>query len=335
MLLCPNVRVPCLNAGYGCPVHLTRSSQAAHLQVCPASVVCCSMEWNRWPANDAHSYPYTELHENLLKEREQAGCLDLAMAQEDQNRLFHSLKMKKLFPELVRSVGEEEEEQEREEREKQRKVALEKEAAALAAAKKAKDHIWESFSMLNGSDLKDDEVQSEPELTQEEREAIAWESGVSHELLQNYSTWEHMFSMAAGGCREAGRAAEDGRGKELAERNDLFNVEEEDTETAETCMGATASSSCKQGSSACWEPSTSSSSVAANTKREKYFYGHAGPMKIIAARAFTVPTSFSAKQGRIRNPSFYKRESRAVDTSDLGVAEHDMPIWEEVQVNIL
>ncbi len=48
-LLCPNEKVPCLNAHYGCPFTMCRSRLAKHLEVCPASVVCCSMEWNRWP----------------------------------------------------------------------------------------------------------------------------------------------------------------------------------------------------------------------------------------------------------------------------------------------
>lgn len=61
-------------------------------------------------------------------------------------------------------------------------------------------------------------------------------------------------------------------------------------------------------------------------------YGSLEPMKIITVRTFRIPTSFSARQGRIRNPGFYRRESKAVDTSDLGVALEEVPVWEEVQV---
>ncbi|XP_044079077.1 F-box only protein 40-like [Siniperca chuatsi] len=345
LLLCPNVRVPCLNAEYGCPVHLPRSSQAAHLQVCPASVVCCSMEWNRWPANDSHSYPNTELHENLLREREQGACLDLAMALKDQDCLFHSMKMKKLFPELVQSVEEEEKEEERREKErrkekqKQRKATLEKEAAERAAAKKA----WESFNMfdINTPDEKDNEdedeveVEYEQELTQEQREAIARGSGVNADLLENYSAWERMFSMEMGGCRETEGAAVAGKGKELAKGRGkgLDTLTEEDI--ADTCMGATASNTCKQVSSACIASSTSSSSCLAGNRKKKFVYGHVEPMKIITVRTFKIPTSFSARQGRIRNPGFYRRESQAVDTSDLGVALEEMPVWEEVQASLL
>uniref|UniRef100_A0A4W6F394 F-box protein 40 n=1 Tax=Lates calcarifer TaxID=8187 RepID=A0A4W6F394_LATCA len=267
LLLCPNVRVPCLNAEYGCPVQLSRSSQAAHLQVCPASVVCCSMEWNRWPANDAHSYPNTELHENLLREREQGGCLDLAMALKDQDRLFHSMKMKKLFPELIQSVEEEEKEEERMEEERKEK---EKQKKAI-----------------------DVDVEYQPVLTQEEREAIARSAGVDTSLLENYTAWERMFSM--------------------------------EMDAADSCMGATASNNCKQASSACMATSSSSSPSSSCTRKKKFVYGYLEPMKIITVRTFKVPTSFSARQSRIRNPGFYKRENQAVDTSDLGVAQEEMP----------
>ncbi|XP_038565348.1 F-box only protein 40-like [Micropterus salmoides] len=344
MLLCPNVRVPCLNAEYGCPVHLPRSSRAAHLQVCPASVVCCSMEWNRWPANDGLSNPNTALHENLFLEREQGGCLDLAMALKDQDRLFHSIKMKKLFPELVQSVEEEEKEEERKEEERmkekqrQKKATMEKEAAERAAAKEASGQAWEPFNMfdVNTPDKKDneDEDEVEVELTLEEREAIARGSGVNADLLENYSAWERMFSMEMGGCRVAEGAAVANKGKELAKGrgNGLDTLTEEDI--ADTYMGATASNTHKKVSSA-YIASTSSSSCLAGNLKKKFVYGHLEPMKIITVRTFKIPTSFSAKQSRIRNPGFYKRESQAVDTSDLGVALEEMPVWEEVQACLL
>ncbi|XP_061596715.1 F-box only protein 40-like [Cololabis saira] len=321
LLLCPNVRVPCLNAGYGCPLHLPRSARAAHLQACPASVVCCSMEWNRWPANDAHSHPNTELHENLLVERDRNGCLDLAMALKDQDRLFHSIKMKKLFPELVQSVEEEEEEEERKEEEKRREKKK-KEAAEREAAKG--DYIWQPVNMFHNmipehkedvdEDEDEDDAQVQLELTQEEREAIA-RAGVDDSLLENYSAWERMFSMEMGGCREAGA----GKGSAKAGEKGLDSLMEEDE--ADTCADAA--------------PSTSSSSRLPQKPVKTFFYGHVEPMKIITVRSFKVPTSFAARQGRIRNPNFYKRESVAVDTSDLGVALQDMPVWEEVQASLL
>ena len=40
--------MPCLNKEYGCPHTLIRRAMAEHLPVCPASVVVCSAQWNRW-----------------------------------------------------------------------------------------------------------------------------------------------------------------------------------------------------------------------------------------------------------------------------------------------
>ncbi|XP_029304147.1 F-box only protein 40-like isoform X2 [Cottoperca gobio] len=326
LLLCPNVRVPCLNVEYGCPLHMPRSSQAAHLQVCPASVVFCSMEWNRWPANDAHSYPNTELHENLIREREKGGCLDLAMALKDQDLLFHSMKMKKLFPELIQTVEEDKEEDRREEERRKEKRKQKKEAAEKAA-KEASLQSWESlnmFEMCNNDDNEDEnEDEVEVELTQEEREAIARGTGVNEDLLENYNAWESMFTMEMGGCREAVGAAVAGRDQRRSKGREIGLSTQTEEDAADTCVGATASNI-----------STSSSCLAGKPKKE-FVYGHVEPMKIITVRTFKTPTSFSARNVRIRNPNFYKRERRAVDTSDLGVALEDMPVWEEVQASLL
>ncbi|XP_078512018.1 F-box only protein 40 [Lissotriton helveticus] len=96
-LLCPMQQVPCLNSGYGCPFSMLRCKLAKHLKSCPASVVCCSMEWNRFPTIDAD----VTLHDNIMKEGHAEECLDTALALRDQNTLFDSLKMSSLFPELV------------------------------------------------------------------------------------------------------------------------------------------------------------------------------------------------------------------------------------------
>ncbi|MEQ2185461.1 hypothetical protein GOODEAATRI_018362, partial [Goodea atripinnis] len=108
LLLCPNVRVPCLNGEYGCPVQLPRSSQAAHLQVCPASVVCCSMEWLRWPTDETNPHSFNALQDNVMKESDMQGeALDVAMALVDQSDLYARLKMKTIYPELMEQEEEE------------------------------------------------------------------------------------------------------------------------------------------------------------------------------------------------------------------------------------
>lgn len=39
----------CPNFNYGCPVRVTKKEQPKHLNVCPANVIQCGMEWNRFP----------------------------------------------------------------------------------------------------------------------------------------------------------------------------------------------------------------------------------------------------------------------------------------------
>lgn len=49
-MLCANEKVPCINYVNGCPVVIVRHKMAKHLETCPANVVVCTAEWNRWPA---------------------------------------------------------------------------------------------------------------------------------------------------------------------------------------------------------------------------------------------------------------------------------------------
>uniref|UniRef100_A0A8C6SR86 F-box protein 40, tandem duplicate 1 n=1 Tax=Neogobius melanostomus TaxID=47308 RepID=A0A8C6SR86_9GOBI len=293
LLLCPNVRVPCINAEFGCPLQMLRSARAEHLQYCPASVVSCSMEWNRWPVQDA-SNQNTELLENLMHEKVIGGCLDVAMALKDQDRLFHSLKMKKLFPELTQKVAREEEE-EKKRREKEN----------------SKDEEDEEDSL---EDLL--EVAPVREPTQAEREAMAYEQKVDPELLVSYRAWESMFSKEMGGCREAGAGPGTAQGKSLG------TLAEED-ESSEGCSGASGA--------AALVPAAAGPKV----KKNNFMYKCIEPMKIVTVRTFKIPTSFAARLGRIRNPSFYKRENKSVDTSDLNVPLQDIPVWEEIQASLL
>lgn len=62
---------------------------AEHLQTCPASVVCCTMEWNRWPV----SYADRKSYENLSKDLDEVDQLDMALALQDQRMLLESLKV--------------------------------------------------------------------------------------------------------------------------------------------------------------------------------------------------------------------------------------------------
>ncbi|XP_007547513.1 F-box only protein 30-like [Poecilia formosa] len=88
-LLCPLTRISCLNSGYGCPAMLIRNQMSAHLDVCPAGAVSCTMEWNRWPVSCLNYTSYESLI-SLLEEMEQ---LDMALALQDQQTLLDSMKM--------------------------------------------------------------------------------------------------------------------------------------------------------------------------------------------------------------------------------------------------
>ncbi|XP_013876782.1 F-box only protein 30a [Austrofundulus limnaeus] len=88
-LLCPYERLPCLNSGFGCPFTIPRIKMAKHLETCPASIVCCTMEWNRWPV----SYADRKSYENLSKDFDEVEQLDMALALQDQRMLLESLKV--------------------------------------------------------------------------------------------------------------------------------------------------------------------------------------------------------------------------------------------------
>lgn len=92
--MCPLVRIPCLNSGYGCPISLARNQVSAHLEVCPAGVVCCTMEWNRWPVS---CLDYTS-YESLSRGVEGAEQLDMALALQDQRTLLESVKVIAMAP---------------------------------------------------------------------------------------------------------------------------------------------------------------------------------------------------------------------------------------------
>lgn len=51
LLLCPNDLVDCINVQLGCPHQMLRKHVGGHLQTCPASIVMCMDEWNRWPVH--------------------------------------------------------------------------------------------------------------------------------------------------------------------------------------------------------------------------------------------------------------------------------------------
>lgn len=83
--VCQKCRIPCINSGYGCPAVLTRDSLRNHLQRCPASVIFCTMEWNRYPVYSKSRLswvPFFQPNPILVK-----GHLDVELAFRDQRIL--------------------------------------------------------------------------------------------------------------------------------------------------------------------------------------------------------------------------------------------------------
>jgi len=88
--LCLLEKVPCINVENGCPMVLLRRDLCRHLAVCPASVVCCTMEWCRWPM-------YSREHGTRVpfastSHRARCGQLDVAIALRDQRTLDRARK---------------------------------------------------------------------------------------------------------------------------------------------------------------------------------------------------------------------------------------------------
>ncbi|XP_030635304.1 F-box protein 40.1 [Chanos chanos] len=322
-LLCPNEKVPCLNAHYGCPFTLCRSQLAKHLEVCPASVVCCSMDWNRWPIEEEDN---AEFYQNILRETYQEEPLDLAMALRDQRHLFQSLKMKALFPELIEKVKEAD------------PPVLAKEEGAVGGDLLADEQAGASASADTTSNPELQEVG----LTQEEREALARNPHVGD--LDSYSAWERMFSMELSGCKHTikalGTKPEPSTSRERRlpiSPYKLETVEERPEQPGKETPAPAANipDFCPYGMDE--EKFIIASALFACDKnpKKKFIYKSVEPMKIKTVRTFRFPASYRAKSTRIRNPSRNKRISKEVDTADLGFQLEDLPKWDEVQATIL
>ncbi|RWS09356.1 farnesyl pyrophosphate synthase-like protein [Dinothrombium tinctorium] len=82
-LLCLNERVECINVAFGCPFRLLRSEIAKHLIVCPASVIHCTVEWNRWPLHTIDK----RLTQPIISQSLDVNHLDVALTLRDQRML--------------------------------------------------------------------------------------------------------------------------------------------------------------------------------------------------------------------------------------------------------
>ncbi|XP_026183614.1 F-box only protein 40-like isoform X2 [Mastacembelus armatus] len=342
LLLCPNVRVPCFNAEYGCPVHLPRSSRAAHLQVCPASVVCCSMEWLRWPTDDTNPHSNVALQENVLKEDEgRREALDLAMALVDQSDLYHRLKMKPLYPELMEQEEEEVEEEIKEEN---------KQEMAMGGFENG----------VANNDANEENV---------ENPALNIVGSGLDLIKEKCNLFEMMFSMEKGGCAVAqesldnpeqnpksGEKGKTQRGSELTEAEIQDSRVKKTSEDDPGKDGAATSDDCplpdtSKTGLAPWQDGVlerlrqelspqeynmymvhhgrmllAFGQIQACTPREKDFvYGSLEPIPVQSLHSFKVPDSYHYRR-RVHlydTAARVQSEPRGVDTSDLGVKEED------------
>ncbi|XP_035482969.2 F-box only protein 40-like isoform X1 [Scophthalmus maximus] len=318
LLLCPTVRVPCLNAGFGCPVQLPRSSQAAHLRVCPASVLCCTMDWLRWPTDDTNPHSNIALQENVLKENEegQGEALDFAMALVDQSDLYGRLKMRPLYPELV-----EDEEEEEVKEEKKEETAT----GGFANGVTNNDANEAGNSSCVNNVEETEQNRGGPVLGKEKLNLL-----------------EMMFSMERGACAVA--QANLDNPKQNAVPGEMAQDKDTDKD-GESCLPPDTSRS----GHAPWQEGVlerlrqdltpqeynmyvvhhgrmllNFGQIAACTPREKDFvYGSLEPIPVQTLRSFKVPDSYHYRQ-RVNlydTTARAQSEPRGVDTSDLGVSE--------------
>ncbi|XP_018429136.1 PREDICTED: F-box only protein 40 [Nanorana parkeri] len=328
-LLCPNDWVPCLNSVFGCPFYMNRCKQARHLKVCPASVVCCSMEWNRWPILDKDQ----TLYENLLKEEESEECLDLALSLQDQKVLFRSLKLAELFPELSE--------------EPQNTISLDRPDEGLEAG------------AVGGTDPSNVTYTSSTEeggLTQFEREALA-RGQLDHDFGQ-FSKWEAMFSKelraseylekAAGQSTSASDGTSNtpgGKPKE-GEKQPESDEAKKDEELKRTHMELREKTGLAPWQEGVLERLKSEvdcgsynmyivhhgsmlirfGQMAACTPREKDFvYGNLEAQTVETVCTFKVPTSYCGRRAKLGDDNHKKeKDVKLVDTSDLGLPEEDL-----------
>ncbi|XP_059187319.1 F-box only protein 40 [Centropristis striata] len=333
-LLCPNETVPCINVNYGCPLTMLRHRLAKHLEVCPASVVCCSQEWNRWPVSETD----LTFYKNVLESPQTELNLDVAMALRDQELLFRSIKMKNIFPELI-----------------------EKEAALQVVTAGANSPAEDAACSLDCGEFTENGCTSmeEIELSQEERDALAMCRDVDG--IQNYSSWEKIFNKDMAGCKQTVKKLNE-KEEKAKEEQASSNSQGEPRDSHLSQENAAAASSMDGITGlAPWQDGVlerlsrevniaeynmylvhngamliNFGQLAACTPRDKDFvYGKLEPIEVKTVRTFNVPTSYRAKRSYLKDPARKVKISVSVDTADLGVSVEDLPKCDEVSATLL
>lgn len=341
-LLCPLEQVPCLNSVYGCPFTMARFKVAKHLQVCPASVVSCSMAWNRWPSIDSDP----TLNKNVMKEEPSEECLDMALALRDQKILFRTLKMAEFFPECREPCTTEE-----------------------ATDGKEEKYLGEGAVGREAGPSGVDDV----ELSQEERELLAKDKeGLD---LGGYKVWENMFSKEFKACKVTGSAAEkkesntksssteQASGGSMQGKESELAGEDSVEDNKGTQMPAEVNQGAERTGLAPWQDGVLErlkkevsvgdynmylvhhgrmlihfGQMAACTPKDKDFvYGNLEAQEVKTVTTFRVPVSYCGKRARLGDAIAHKKPSKpvSVDTSELGISLEDLPKSKEIETTLL
>ncbi|XP_062867788.1 F-box only protein 40 [Trichomycterus rosablanca] len=335
ILLCPNEKVPCLNANYGCPVTMCRSRLAKHLEVCPASMVFCSMEWLRWPVEDIKS----PLIENLIMDTNENQALDLSMSLRDQKLLCSRLNMRSFFPQLMQEPEE--------------PIPQEEEIEEAAGGESVVNGELDNCTISKVS------VNDPPK-------------GDPKDLTVNkekYDLFEKMFSKEMGGCRQA----EKEESKNKTDKKEASKVSTS-LATSEQGVNKEAVEPKVESREVAFKPNISQTGLApwqegvlerlgqevnlreynmyvvhhgrmlltfgqieACTPRDKDFvYGNLEPIPVQTLHSFNVPTSYRYKRIQMKDPAVrVKTENKSVDTSDLGVSVEDVLKMDEMFATLL
>ncbi|KAM8771359.1 F-box only protein 40 isoform 1-T1 [Rhynchonycteris naso] len=346
-LLCPLEQVPCLNSEYGCPLSMSRHKLAKHLQVCPASVVCCSMEWNRWPNVDSA----TTLYENIMKETPSEECLDTALALQDQKVLFRSLKMVELFPETRKPTEEE----------------------LITNGEASWEEMGGAVGGVNTGLVPQSSLLAKKgemaELSQEEREVLAkTKEGMD---LANFNKWENIFSKehAASALTSSSTSCES-KSNKVAGKEQIPNSnnkvaedsakgkEPQETQKQQDCQAAVETTGLAPWQDGVLERLKTAvdakdynmylvhngrmlihfGQIPACTPKEKDFvYGKLEAQEVKTVYTFKVPVSYCGKRARLGDAmlSCKPSEHKAVDTSDLGITVEDLPKSDLIKTTLL
>lgn len=341
ILLCPNEKVPCINAHYGCPATMCRSKLAKHLEVCPACVVVCSMEWNRWPIEDIKS----PLFSNLMKDIDKQQALDLSMAIRDQKQLCSRLKMRNYFPHLMQESEE-----------------------PIPPEIEAEDEAAGGDLLVNGSHSKcmRGEISMNGRAKAQVKESVEKDLSVDKE---KYSIYEKMFSKERGGCKQAQEEESKTcvqKDKTEPTKGSINPSIPEKQETAKTTVeggaGAVQPDISRTGF-APWQEGVldrlgqevnprefnmyvvhhgrmllAFGQIEACTPREKDFvYGSLEPIPVQTLHSFNVPISYRHKRIQLKDSATrVHTEHKSVDTSDLGLSmEEDTQKMDEMFATLL